>query len=829
MHAASDERRQQDRQSEAPLGAAQRGPTAWRTRLRRPIVSAAIIVLACSTAAFGFVWQWEDSLARSKLASVARNQFVALQSGLDDYLAKLNAVRGLIEANNAVTRQQFRIFTGRVLEREAAIQNFSWVPRVRRAERAALEQTATRDGIPNYGIKSVADDGRIVPAPERDEYLPIFYSSVAKTTSPIYGIDIGNQPAIRKRLDRARDENVLSVVPDFVLHSVAGNVHGFLFSLPVYRAGLPHDTVETRRANLLGFAHGAFLTGVAFEHIITTSTSPAGLDLYLFPSDAGAATPPLHEHSSRLGAGPAEAESFAVATAGRHVNGVLTAGDARWLVIATPIPGGPLQIHHDRAWLVLAASLLIGTIALFHIHTSSRQARRLLRANEQISELAQTDPVTGLLNRRAFTARLNAAFAACRRGAPAFALLYFDLDHFKDVNDTLGHPVGDCVLRQVAERVQGAVRVTDAVARFGGDEFALLQSNVSEAQPEAVARKVNELLARPFIIDGNEVRITCSIGISLYRPDAATPDTLMIESDLALYRAKEDGRNCFRFHSAELDHEVHERLTVSAELRTAIDRGQLRLFYQPQVDLATNRIIGIEALVRWQHPRRGLIGPKDFIAIAERTGSIIPLGQWVFQEACRQLHIWQKMGVYSGTLAVNVSAVQIKSHADLDRFIATTLARWQIDPRDIEIELTESVLIDVTEQYSQVFEQLGKLGVRTAIDDFGSGYSSLSYLTSNPVSRLKIAQDLICGVNSDVRSATVVRAAVRLAQELGLACVAEGVETRAQADFLILTGCEAAQGYYFGAPVSADEMTLWLEQENPGRKPTGPRLALVSG
>ena len=324
------------------------------------------------------------------------------------------------------------------------------------------------------------------------------------------------------------------------------------------------------------------------------------------------------------------------------------------------------------------------------------------------------------------------------------------------------------------------------------------------------------------------MQITASIGIALYAPDVTTPEALMVHADLALYRAKEDGRDCFRFHSEALDIEIRDRVTVAAELRAAIERGEMRLHYQPQVDLASGRQIGVEALVRWQHRQRGLIGPAHFIAIAERTGAIVPLGQWVFEEACRQLDSWHRMGLFPGMVAVNFSAVQLKTHVGLDRFIAAALARWRIDPRDIEVELTESVLMDVSQQHGEVFESLERLGIRTAIDDFGTGYSSLSYLTSYPVSRLKIAQQLVAGVNSDDRSATVVRAAVRLAKELGIGCIAEGVETKAQADFLISTGCEAAQGYLFGAPVSAEAMTRRLRDEAPGRR-SPPKLTVVAG
>jgi EAL domain-containing protein (putative c-di-GMP-specific phosphodiesterase class I) len=287
---------------------------------------------------------------------------------------------------------------------------------------------------------------------------------------------------------------------------------------------------------------------------------------------------------------------------------------------------------------------------------------------------------------------------------------------------------------------------------------------------------------------------------------------MMIQADLALYRAKDDGGSCFRFHTRELDEQVHLRVTLADELRVAIGGGDLELFYQPQVEIVSGRIIGLEALVRWNHPTRGLIMPSIFIPIAERTGAIVPLGQWVFEEACRHLKLWRDQGVAPQILAVNVSGVEFKRVSELELDVAATLARWSVKPGEIELELTESVLMEVTQKDGDALERLRTVGVRIAIDDFGTGYSSLKYLTIYPVNRLKIAQELLFRVTTDSRSATVVRAAIRLAQELGIEVIAEGVETEAQASFLVSAGCAHAQGYYFSRPVNAAHVTELLQQ-----------------
>jgi diguanylate cyclase (GGDEF)-like protein len=448
-----------------------------------------------------------------------------------------------------------------------------------------------------------------------------------------------------------------------------------------------------------------------------------------------------------------------------------------------------------------------------------RYASRLLAANERVSELASSDPLTMLANRRFFVERLDAAFASARQGASPFAVIFFDLDNFKDINDTLGHPTGDALLRQVGARIGTTLRETDLFARFGGDEFAVLSGNAANlAAPGNLASRIVMLFAAPFVIEGNEVHITASIGISRYAPELAGPQAMMMQADLALYRAKEDGRNCFRFHSAELDQQVHDRMAVADELRGALERGELSLHYQPQVELVSGRIVGLEALMRWNHPTRGFIPPSLFIPIAERTGCILALGRWALEEACRQMAQWQGQGIAPDVLAVNFSALQFKGSSELDREIAETLAKWGIEPSRMEVELTESVLMEVTQQHNDCLGRLQKLGVRIAIDDFGTGYSSLNYLTTYPVNRLKIAQQLVFRVDSDARNATVVRAAIRLAHDLGIECIAEGVETQAQAKFLMSAGCERGQGYFFSRPVDASRATALLQH---GRAKSG--------
>ena len=434
------------------------------------------------------------------------------------------------------------------------------------------------------------------------------------------------------------------------------------------------------------------------------------------------------------------------------------------------------------------------------------------RAEQKIAELARSDALTGLPNRVAFLDRVRLAFARAARGDHPFAIHYLDLDRFKDINDTLGHEAGDALLKVVAERLRRCVRDTDVVARFGGDEFAVLQEDVTDvAAAEALATNICRTLAAPLSIDGNQLHTSVSIGIAPFRAEISDPEMMMSKADLALYRAKSEGRNCFRFHIHALDEDVRERLTISEDLHSAVERAELELYYQPQIELASGRIVGLEALIRWNHPRRGLLLPEQFIAIAESSGSILAVGQWVIEEACRQIVAWRQCGLAPPVVAVNISAGQFKLASKVDEVVAAALAKYGIAAEALEVELTESVLMEATQRHRAQFEGLRRLGVRVAIDDFGIGYSSFDYLHSFRVARLKIDRRFVAGVATHPDDATIVRAMIGLAHELGIDVIAEGVETAAQCAFLVAAGCRCGQGYFFGRPMPADAAAALLQ------------------
>lgn len=435
-------------------------------------------------------------------------------------------------------------------------------------------------------------------------------------------------------------------------------------------------------------------------------------------------------------------------------------------------------------------------------------------AEEKIALLARSDGLTGLANRAMFIDQLRHACAAADRGAPGFALLYLDLDHFKPVNDTLGHPVGDLLLQEVAMRLRSCTRESDLVARLGGDEFAVLQGAVSEnAQAGVLAEKIQKCLAMPFSLNGNEVRISVSIGISPYVRGGGGADEMLAQGDLALYRSKQHGRNQYHFHSEDLDQEVLNRVTLANDLRRALERGELELQYQPQVELGSGGIVGMEALVRWNHPTRGVLTPGVFLPIAEQTGSIVPMGRWVLEQACRQLRLWRDAGLVVPVMAINLSLSELKNGEDLAREVAAVIARWRLAPADLEFDVTEATLAKLTWAHSSVLPQLQRLGVKIAIDDFGSEYSSFEYIRTYRVNNLKIAQSFIQRSTQDPESAATIHAIVNLANDIGVGVIAQGVETPEQRALLAAADSTSrAQGFHFSRAVSATQAAGFLRQ-----------------
>jgi diguanylate cyclase (GGDEF)-like protein/PAS domain S-box-containing protein len=434
------------------------------------------------------------------------------------------------------------------------------------------------------------------------------------------------------------------------------------------------------------------------------------------------------------------------------------------------------------------------------------------KSEERIRYLAHYDDLTGLPNRTMFSQALSQALAKANQHSQQVALLFMDLDRFKNINDTLGHESGDRMLQEVATRVRDSVREADTVARLGGDEFVVIIENFTDHSALVkVAKKLIDRLSLPMSIEGRDFHQTVSIGISTYPADGNDAQTLIKNADMAMYRAKENGRQSYRFYSAQMGAGSLERMMLESELRRAIEQHEFVLHYQPKVNIETSEIIGVEALVRWQHPTKGLLSPLKFISLAEETGQIVAIGQWVLHSACRQLRAWQDKGLPPILIAVNLSARQF-AHDDLLSDIAVALRESNLSPDMLELEITESVVMDNAGKAIRILNELKAMGVRISMDDFGTGYSSLANLKRFPLDSVKVDRSFIRDIPEEVNDAAITHAIIAMAHALKLKVIAEGVETEDQLNFLREHGCDEIQGYYFSRPLSATAFQHFFEQ-----------------
>ena len=448
-------------------------------------------------------------------------------------------------------------------------------------------------------------------------------------------------------------------------------------------------------------------------------------------------------------------------------------------------------------------------------------------AEERVRYLAYYDALTGLPNRTLLQDRLAKALASARRRKDKLALLFLDLDRFKDINDSLGHSVGDLLLQEIGERLKRWGREQDTVARLGGDEFLIMVTEIKDATDAAVAgERLMDAMTAEFVVQGHPFSVNCSLGISVFPEHGADSETLIKNADAAMYSAKDNGRNNFRFFTEEMNARVVERLTLENSLRFALEKEQLYLMYQPQMDIATGRITGMEALLRWQHPDLGLVPPDKFIRIAENSGLIVAIGEWVLRMACRQARKWQDEGLPAVSVAVNVSAVQFRQEG-FCKLIGRVLRETGLAPRYLELELTESLLLANAEVMLSVVQELKAMGLTLAIDDFGTGYSSFSYLRQFRVNKFKIDRSFIRDVAVNPDDAAITAAIISMAKSLRLRVIAEGVENEAQMSFLRTHQCDEIQGYYFSKPLAAEQAADKLRSNAVHALPTSQGIGLA--
>ncbi|MFK5892191.1 MAG: EAL domain-containing protein [Pseudomonadota bacterium] len=451
----------------------------------------------------------------------------------------------------------------------------------------------------------------------------------------------------------------------------------------------------------------------------------------------------------------------------------------------------------------------------------SRDISQRKQDEQEIFHLAHTDKLTGLANRFSLEIRLEQAFFSAQRDKVKLAVMFIDMDQFKDINDTLGHHIGDSFLKKIALRLQNCIRSSDIIGRLGGDEFIVVLTDIkSNFETNSIAEKILTMLSLPYQIEENQIHSSCSIGISFFPDDGNNVEQLMKCADTAMYHAKSEGRNNFQFFSSLMTKENENRIKLVADIRYAIEQEQFQLYYQPQICTSSQTVCGVEALIRWNHPEKGLISPVYFIPVAEESGLIMPIGNWVIEEAFRQKSLWETQGLTNVKMSLNLSAHQLHS-SGLVTFIKDLLEKYKLNGSHIEMEITESVAMDNPQKAIKILNAIRALDISLAIDDFGTGYSSLAYLKRLPIQTLKIDREFIRDIETDSNDAAISSATIALAHSLGLKVVAEGVETAHQKQFLIEKGCDVLQGYYYGKPMPNEDFVHFFKKSSLNLEESG--------
>jgi diguanylate cyclase (GGDEF)-like protein len=759
-----------------------------RYRLYRPAIIAACVGVVLSVIGTVAVGRWENRLARTDFEGVAEAQAILVQNGVNEYVSRLTALRTRFEsANDDITRSEYQTFSARLFEAHRGMLRLAWLPRIKRKERGEYEAAAITDGVPAFRIKSYPD-GTV--APESDEYYPVYFSTEAKT-SPVYGLDYWSIPDHRAVLEQSRDYDMIGALrtrQNLINQSERANA--VMIGIPVYAKGTSRTTVADRRRNLTGFIVGVFDLPMLLESVRANNPNSPALAINLLPPERV------------INASGVDPQRWPAAP--NIWSTTLRIGDADWVFQAAPAGGG-LIATHNRALALYAAGIATTIFLAVYLALSSRNAQQLALANRRVLELAQTDALTGLANRAFFLEEME-RINDDKSGR--FTVFLLDLDRFKNVNDSLGHGAGDELLVQVAQRLKSQLRADDVLARLGGDEFALIQVGGSDQRAAAIelAQRITKLIAEPFLLGGQRAEIGTSIGISLAPEHGRDQEHLLMKADLALYRSKSAGRSCYTLYDDAMSAELEARNTLEGDLRDAIAQCQFEVHYQPFYDAETRDRRGVEALVRWRHPVKGLVPPDKFIPLAESTGLIVPLGEWIIGRACDDATAWPD----DVKVAVNLSPVQFKQ-AELFDVIQSALARSGLDPKRLEIEITESVLLERAAENESFIDKLKGLGISLALDDFGTGYSSLRSLTAFPFNKIKIDKSFVANLSVRDESAAVISSVVTLARGLGIQITAEGVETEEQLTQLRSLGVNFAQGYLLGRPMPVEQLEEHLD------------------
>jgi len=778
-----------------------------------------VAVWALSTLVTAGFWlqSQADQLKLAEARTEARTQEAthAIHNRMLAYEQVLRGGVSLFATLGDVSRQQWHDYVANLdlQDNYPGFQGIGFAAHVPADQAKAFVSHQQAQGLPQYTIR---------PPGERAAYSPVTYLEPRNERNlRAHGFDMFTEPNRRTAMEQARDtgEPAITAKLKLVSEAAQSQVNGFLVYIPVYASHLPTQTVEQRRAALRGYVNSPFRIDDLLKGVLGPNVGQLALTIH-------DGTSPTEENlmfssSSQL---PVSVDP-ASAPPGVHIKSIAIQVHSRpWLLtFHSPDPAHQLGLNQPQ---LLGIALGGGTISLLLGGlTLALLARvRLVRQSAQhYHHLANYDALTTLSNRAMFQEHVQQLLSTGRT-PPPFALLFIDLDNFKDVNDTLGHHVGDQLLREVALRLRNAMRRDDTVARLGGDEFTVVLHDIRGADDVArVAQTLLKSISEPYQLGEDWFFVSASIGITLYPGDGKTPADLLRHADQAMYAAKRQGKGHVQFFSPNLEDGLQDRLRLISDLRSALSQNELLVVYQPIVQFSTGRIVRAEALLRWHHPRRGSVPPDEFIPLAEEAGLIGELGNWVYGQAIEQVTQWRQQWDPNFQITVNVSPAQLRvSHSNVDAWLAA-LERAHLPGNAIGLEITEGLLLDNSLHVTQQLLKLRDAGVPVALDDFGTGYSSLSYLQRLDIDVLKIDRSFVASLSPASDALALCGAIIVMAHKLGLHVVAEGVETDEQRSLLAEAGCDFGQGYLFARPMPAAAFGQFLaDQADPSTPSVAP-------
>lgn len=779
-----------------------------------PTLFVALVGLALTMAMFNAAREWDEKRFIGDFEKSSHDRVSAIRRGIETSVQDVEALGSLFDASGEVEREEFGTFARNMLRDSPHIQALEWIPRVPASERAFYEEMARKSGFDGFRFTVREKQGKMVEAGRREEYFPVYYLEPYKGNEAAVGFDHASNETRLEALELARRSGRITTTDRITLVQETGEQFGFLIFRPVYEKYPPPGARGERRARLKGFALGAFRIGDLVD-LSLSYLETQGIEIHVFDKTTFPENRLLHNRCCPIHGVEREglAPSVEELETGIYYSETIQVANRQWLVICKPCGACGSAGSDWHLWGVLVGGTMLSALSASYVGTLRDKTEQARKHAREIERQSYHDSLTGLPNRQFLLEKLRHSLARLgREDNYRFSLLYLDLDRFKIINDSLGHAAGDMMLSAVARRIKKHTRTVDTFARLGGDEFALLLENATVKSAAKIAERMQGILLRPFLLDGREVFTSVSIGIASSQSGYENPEDILRDADTAMYRAKAGGKAHFAVFDMAMHHEMVETMNLEADLRRAMEKEELGVHFQPIVSLASGRIVGAEALMRWNHPSRGLISPGKFIPLAEEIGQIEPMGRWILKTACRQNRLWREAGYRDLKVTVNMSVRQFRDEK-LIRFIESTLKRNRLSPGSLELEITESIAIESTGQMQEMLRRLAVSGVRIGLDDFGTGFSALDTLKRFPISTVKLDKSFVFDIMHEVCAAELARAVISMADAIGLNVVAEGVETREQMEFLRSAGCREMQGFLFSPAVTAEEFLTMLRQD----------------